>query len=152
MPYRINQIEWGLKDSPIRQIRERVFVFELNIPMSVEFDSRDSSALHFVAYTEQGEPVATARLCKDGLLGRIAVLPEHRNRGIYNELLQYILTNASTCGMQSICINCVLHEVERFKQKGFSPCSSVFMEAGIPRQRLECRIETCDSSPFTMVH
>ncbi|MEO2265988.1 GNAT family N-acetyltransferase [Pseudoalteromonas pernae] len=152
MPYRIHQVDWGSQDNPIRQIRERVFVFELNIPKSVEFDGRDTSALHFVAYTEQGEAVATARLCEDGLLGRIAVLPDHRNRGIYNEMLSYILTNAANFGLRSICINCILDEVERFKQKGFSPCGCVFMEAGIPRQRLECPVDHCDSSPFTMVH
>ncbi|MBS3796620.1 GNAT family N-acetyltransferase [Pseudoalteromonas sp. BDTF-M6] len=152
MPYRIHQVDWGSKDNPIRQIRERVFVFELNIPKNVEFDERDTSALHFVAYDEHGEPVATARLCQDGLLGRIAVLPEHRNRGIYTEILKFVLSNAANCGFESICINCVLDEVERFKKNGFSPCGCVFMEAGIPRQRLECSVSRCDSSPFTMVH
>ncbi|WP_105216019.1 GNAT family N-acetyltransferase [Pseudoalteromonas sp. T1lg22] len=152
MPYRIHQVDWGSQDSPIRQIRERVFVFELNIPKSVEFDERDNNALHFVAYDENGTPVATARLCQDGLLGRLAVLPDHRNPSIYTEILKYVLINASNCGFKSICINCVLDEVERFKQKGFSPCGCVFMEAGIPRQRLECPVSRCDSSPFTMVH
>ena len=152
MPYQIHQVDWGSQGNPIRQIRERVFVFELNIPKSVEFDSRDNSALHFVAYTEQGEAVATARLCDDGLLGRIAVLPDHRNRGVYNEMLSYIFSNAANCGLSAIRINCLLDEVERFKKKGFSPCGCVFMEAGIPRQRLECPVARCTSSPFTMVH
>ncbi|GAP76371.1 MULTISPECIES: GNAT family N-acetyltransferase [Pseudoalteromonas] len=152
MSYQIHQVDWGSQDNPIRQIRERVFVCELNIPKAIEFDGRDTTALHFIAYADNGEPVATARLCKDGLLGRIAVLPPHRNRGIYSQMLTFILSNAASNGLESICINCLLDEVERFKNKGFSPCGCVFMEAGIPRQRLQCPIAQCDSSPFTMVH
>ena len=115
MSYQINQVEWGDQEHLISQIRERVFVCELHMPKDAEFDERDLTALHFLAFHSNGEAIATARLCKDGLVGRIAVLPAHRSRGVYQKMLATIISQAQQAGLDSICVNCILQEVERFK-------------------------------------
>jgi predicted GNAT family N-acyltransferase len=86
------------------------------------------------------------------LIGRIAVLPEHRNRKVYKSLLNFIVELASNQGIEEVSINCILNEVERFKRNGFIQQGNVFMEAGIPRQRMQCPVSAFNTTPFTLVH
>ncbi|MFY8328806.1 GNAT family N-acetyltransferase [Pseudoalteromonas sp. ZZD1] len=152
MSYHIDKVEWNTGKDLLQQIRERVFVCELHIPKHVEFDNLDCNALHVLVTDERKTPVATGRLCNDGLIGRIAVLPEHRNRSVYKSLLMYIVNLAQQQGCDIVSINCILNEVERFKRNGFEQQGGVFMEAGIPRQRMQCPISQFDTEPFTLVH
>ncbi len=152
MDYRIDKVEWSIDKALLQQIRERVFVCELHIPKHVEFDTLDDSAHHILVTDETQCPVATGRLCNDGLIGRIAVLPQHRNRNVYESLLTFIVKLAQQQGCNSVSINCILDEVERFKRSGFVAEGNVFMEAGIPRQRMQCPINQFVTNPFTLVH
>lgn len=152
MSYHIDKVEWDTRKDLLQQIRERVFVCELHIPKDIEFDSLDCNAIHVLVTDDYQAPVATGRLCTDGLIGRIAVLPEHRNRSVYKSLLTYIVNLAQQQGCECVSINCILNEVERFKHNGFQQQGIVFMEAGIPRQRMQCAISQFDTKPFTLVH
>ncbi|WP_199529686.1 GNAT family N-acetyltransferase [Pseudoalteromonas sp. bablab_jr010] len=152
MGYKIDEVEWSIDKELLQQIRERVFVYELHIPRHIEFDHLDKIAHHVLVTDEGKRPVATGRLCNDGLIGRIAVLPEHRNRSVYKSLLNYLVNLAEKQGCDCVSINCILNEVDRFKQNGFSADGLVFMEAGIPRQRMLCPIKQFDTRPFTLVH
>lgn len=152
MRYYVRQIHWGCNDQAVRHIREKVFVFELNIPKSIEFDKLDNHAAHLLMLAENYQPIATARLCQDGLVGRVAILPHYRSREAYQQLLQHVIKLADESGLQQISIHCRLNEIDSYTQKGFVATGSVFMEAGIARQRLECTLESFDSSVFTLVH
>lgn len=152
MGYRVNKVDWDKQKKNLQQIRERVFVYELHIPKQIEFDNQDKLAVHVLVTDDTLSPVATARLCNDGWLGRLAVLPNHRNKNMYKYLLTYIFDIALKQGLDVIYINCVLQEVERYRQKGFTKRGNVFMEAGIPRQRMQCPVNHVDSDPFTLVH
>lgn len=152
MGYHINKVLWETDKQLLQQIRERVFVYELHIPKNIEFDDLDTTAQHVLVSDENNRPVATGRLCEDGLISRIAVLPEHRNRSVYQTLLTFLVHLAKQQGLEKIGINCILSEVERFSKGGFSSYGNVFMEAGIARQRMECSIEQFNTKPFTLVH
>lgn len=152
MGYRVTEVDWNRQKSLLQQIRERVFVYELHIPKKVEFDSLDEICQHVLVTDESAQAVATGRLCSDGLIGRIAVLPEHRNRLVYHSLLNFIVKLAARQGINSICINCILNEVQLFNQNGFIKQGCVFMEAGIPRQRMQCEVDDFVTKPFTLVH
>lgn len=152
MGYRIDKVEWKINKELLQQIRERVFVCELHIPKHIEFDALDNTAQHILVTDDTQCPVATGRLCTDGLIGRIAVLPEHRNRSVYKSLLTFIVQLAQQQGCDSVSINCILNEVERFKSNGFATEGHVFMEAGIARQRMQCPINQFVTKPFTLVH
>ena len=130
MGYLVDKVEWDIKKDMLQKIRERVFVYELHIPKHIEFDSLDKIALHVLVTDDANCPIATGRLCKDGLIGRIA----------------------SNQGIEEVSINCILNEVERFKRNGFIQQGNVFMEAGIPRQRMQCPVSAFNTTPFTLVH
>jgi predicted GNAT family N-acyltransferase len=152
MGYQVDKVDWHTQKDLLQQIREQVFVYELHIPKRVEFDDLDQLAQHILVTDDSLSPVATGRLCTDGLIGRIAVLPAHRNRLLYQSLLNFIVSLASEQGLSAISINCILNEVELFKNNGFQQQGCVFMEAGIPRQRMQCKVSEFVTKPFTLMH
>jgi predicted GNAT family N-acyltransferase len=152
MSYYVNEVKWNTDKNTLVQIREKVFVYELHIPKKVEFDQHDKYAHHVLVTDKRETPIATGRLCQNGLLGRIAVLPAYRNRLVYKTLLNHLVNIADNKGMQVISINCILEEVDLFKQNGFNVNGNVFMEAGIARQKMQCPISQFDTRPFTLVH
>ncbi len=153
MAYLCRTVSWQQRHHTLKALRERVFVCEYHIPPDVEFDQEDTQAKHIVIIDDSCDtPVATARLCQDGLIGRAAVLRGHRNKHLFNLMFQKLAVIAKKQGLQKIAINCVLQEVDRFTQVGFEQNGHVFMEAGIARQRLVCPIDKFTPEPFTLVH
>ena len=65
----------------LRDIRQRVFIDEQQVPEDLEWDALDETATHFLLYRAE-QPVGTGRLLSDGHIGRIAILPEHRGAGL----------------------------------------------------------------------
>jgi predicted GNAT family N-acyltransferase len=152
MSYHVDKVSWLQRKAQLKQIRERVFVYELHIPKEVEFDSLDSLSEHVIILNEDNEAVGTGRLTPDGLISRIAVVRAHRNRDAYCSLLNYLVSIASEKGLENIYVNCILDEVPNFVESGFCKQGCVFMEAGIPRQKLRCPITSFKTEPFTMLH
>lgn len=152
MNYHVDRVNWYQTQKQLKKIRERVFVYEFHMPMEVEFDGLDSHSEHVIISDEQHEPVGTGRLCPDGLISRIALLQAHRNRSAYSSLLNYLVHLAKEKGLHDIYVNCVLQEVPSFVENGFLKQGCVFMEAGIPRQKLKCPISSFKTDLFTMLH
>ncbi|MBQ4832483.1 GNAT family N-acetyltransferase [Pseudoalteromonas sp. MMG010] len=152
MDYCVKQVNWHTCENILRQIREKVFVYELHIPKTVEFDHKDNHAHHVLVSDKLNKPIATGRLCADGLLGRVAVLPDYRIPEVYQPLLNQLVSIAKQNGLKEISINCILQEVKKFTDSGFNPNGNVFMEAGIARQKLQCPISHFQTTPFTLVH
>src|SRR4051794_31870137 len=70
-------------------LRHEVFVLEQRGPLAAEVDRHDETALHLVA-VDGGRVVATCRLVAEGettTLGRMAVAPSARRRGLASALL-----------------------------------------------------------------
>lgn len=74
-------------------IRRAVFVQEQEIPPEEEFDARDAEAEHLLIVDDDGTPVATCRVFADddgdgtARLGRLAVLPRARRRGLASRMI-----------------------------------------------------------------
>ena len=60
----------------IKKIRTTVFIEEQNVPEELEWDEYDDTSTHFLAYYND-TPVGTARLLKDGHIGRMAILKDY---------------------------------------------------------------------------
>ncbi|MDC0700735.1 GNAT family N-acetyltransferase, partial [Blautia wexlerae] len=92
----------GLDKNPeAKRIRQTVFVEEQGFQN--EFDEIDPIARHVVAW-EDGRPVATGRVFpKDGskeiwTIGRVAVLPPYRGKGIGALIVRQLEQIARECG------------------------------------------------------
>lgn len=115
----------------IEKIRTSVFIEEQNVPLELEWDNDDFDSTHILVYCE-GKAVATARLLKDGHIGRMAVLKEFRNRHIGESMLKYLIGIANKQSINKIELSAQEHAVEFYKKYGFSVISDVYMDAGIP--------------------
>jgi len=152
MSYQLQQVNWLKNRERLKALREKVFVCEYHIPKHIEFDQQDRTAQHIVLLNEQNIIIASARLSQDGLMSRVAVLPEFRTEDIYQNLFSYLVSVAKEQGAVEMSFNCILQEKDKFLKAGFYPKGPVFMEAGIARQRLCCPIESFTTSEFSLVH
>jgi predicted GNAT family N-acyltransferase len=90
-----------------KSVRLAVFVGEQNVPMDIEMDEHDSTATHVVCLLD-GKVVGTGRLVSmpDGMkLGRVAVLPEHRGKGLGTGIVKWLAEKARDSGARSVYAN-----------------------------------------------
>lgn len=124
------RVEWSTHGTKLKQIRDRVFAAELGIAPDLENDGQDADADHFLALNELGQPLGAARLLKSGQIGHLAVLVEHRRRGIGRQLLNIAIERATATGLGRTFIH-VPRGAEAFCHKaGFRAASPVMADSG----------------------
>lgn len=122
-------------------IREKVFVGEQKVPIELEHDQHDWTALHFLAGESSGV-VGTARLVKDypeagqGKVGRVAVLPEARGSGWGRRLMWAMQAAAREHGLRELVLDSQLDAVPFYQGLGYTEQGEVFEEAGILHRRM----------------
>jgi len=114
------------------RVREAVFVMEQGVPLEIERDEWDACSDHALAFAADGRAVATGRLLPDGHVGRMAVLPGWRKRGVGGAILNALLERARERGMRRIVLNAQTHAAPFYARHGFRSFGDEFMEAGIP--------------------
>jgi predicted GNAT family N-acyltransferase len=111
-------------------------VQEQQIPLELEWDEDDATALHAVAYNRLGMPVATGRLLQHGpdvaRIGRMAVTRVLRGSGRGRDILQSLLQAAAQRGDRAVLLHAQRSAEAFYLQLGFQPQGEPFEEAGIP--------------------
>ncbi|MGM0599815.1 MAG: GNAT family N-acetyltransferase [Candidatus Rifleibacteriota bacterium] len=127
------------------RVRYRVFVNEQKVPEELEKDEFDDLAWHVVALKGK-EPVATGRVYKDAenpsvaILGRVAVLPEHRHQGMGRRVVKKLIEKANELGCTRIDIHAQCLVEAMYKKLGFITVGPVFDEAGIDHVPMELQL------------
>lgn len=153
MPYRVNVVNWQQAKLQLKSVREKVFVCERRIPYEVEFDRNDRRAHHvLVVDDESQEPVATGRITNQGELSRICVVISKRKSPIGKQVIDTLLDIARKNNLKEVYINSSLDAVDYFCKHNFRPHGSVFMEAGLPRQRMVCPLQQISFKRFYLSH
>ncbi len=119
-------------------IRRRVFVEEQKVPVEIERDEQDRTAVHVLALLD-GSLVGTGRILlyeEEAKIGRVAVLPEARGRGAGTAVTMKLVELAAEKGIQKIVLNAQLPVVPFYSRLGFQPEGTPFREAGIPHRRM----------------
>jgi len=111
-------------------LRHEVFVVEQGVPVELELDECDSTAIHALAL-ERGIPVGTGRLLPDCHIGRMAVRATHRGRGIGAMLLNALVEQARRRGDASVMLAAQWHARGFYRVLGFEAEGEKFMDAGI---------------------
>lgn len=140
MTFTIKNVDWQSSKNRLTALREQVFVLEWHLPDHIEFDERDKDAIHVLVYDKNNTPIATARLTKDGEIGRIAVKKLYRSPVLYRALFNRLVKAGKGIKLPYLKVVCRLDGVEKHRTMGYEPDGKVFMEAGIPRQRMRCPI------------
>jgi len=123
-------------EARLRQVRESVFVHEQAVPLELEWDGIDPDCVHVLAEDEQGRVFGTGRLLPDGHIGRMAVLREWRGHGAGSAMLLALIAIAAEQGMSEVVLNAQVQARDFYARHGFVAEGEVFLDAGIPHQRM----------------
>ena len=117
--------------------KSRKQVFEDEQGVQNEFDEKDETATHIVAFDENKTPVATCRVFWDGerdshVLGRLAVLKEYRGRNTGSALVgraeQYVCGKGGKC----LALHAQCQAAAFYRRLGYIECSGIESEEGCP--------------------
>ena len=127
---------WSELREPARRIRTEVFVEEQRVPLEMEWDEADDTALHAVAFNRIGQAVATGRLlpAKEGTakIGRVAVHKVLRGSGVGRRVMDALMQAALRRGDRRIVLHAQRSAESFYLGLGFRPHGQEFEEAGIP--------------------
>jgi predicted GNAT family N-acyltransferase len=130
--YRIELGNWTELKDLAQPVRISVFVEEQNVPLEMEWDEYDEVSMHAVAKNDQGQTVGTGRLLPDGHVGRMAVMPSARGKGIGSAILVSLMNEAKRQGHREVILHAQQQAQAFYASHGFICEGSEFMEAGIP--------------------
>lgn len=130
----IEEVQWSSHREALRAIREAVFIGEQGIDPAEEWDHRDATCRHFLAYQDQ-RPVGCARLLDGTTIGRMAVLAPARRQQVGSRLLQGCLT-AIRATQATAVLGAQLTAMPFYALHGFQPSGPIFDDAGIPHRRM----------------
>jgi len=148
----------------IREIRHTVFVEEQGVDPELERDGLDDQAAHCVL-RENGSAVGCARIRRqtrdmkaDQKIGleterktdktreqplfcwkieRLAVLPEARNRGYGKLIMEWIIRQARSEGIDGLTMHAQHQLIDFYAKLGFRTSGDYFLEAGIRHISME---------------
>lgn len=132
---------WKADRAALCMIREQVFIREQHVPVALEWDGEDESAMHLLAENAAGQAIGTARLLADGHIGRVAVLKPWRHRGVGSALMRQMLQLAKSMGHGEVFLDAQLDAIGFYLGFGFVVEGEVFMDAGIPHRHMQRKLE-----------
>ncbi len=122
-------------------VRREVFVVEQSVPAEIEQDDLDATAIHVVAGCD-GETGGTARLTWDEetRIGRVAVLPSWRRRGIAGLMLAALEAEARKLGATEVSLHSQSYIQSLYDKLGYRVTGPPFVEAGIDHVPMSKRL------------
>ncbi|MEM9541033.1 MAG: GNAT family N-acetyltransferase [Cyanobacteria bacterium P01_E01_bin.42] len=135
----IKLVSYSEEIENLRAIRKQVFQDEQNVAFELEFDGKDETSEHFLAYW-QGKAVGTARLrfleVGSAKVERLAVLKAARGKNIATQLMEAVLARAREKQAKQAIANVQTYIQELYRKLGFEPVGEQFAEAGIPHIKM----------------
>ena len=153
MSFSVSRVQWEQAAPLLKNVREKVFICEWRIPKKVEFDNKDRHAIHILVCDDvTQEPVATGRILSTGEISRIAVLMSYRSQDVVQKVMQGLLAIARDLKLDEVFMYSPLESVEYFRKFHFVTAGAVFMEAGMPRQRMACAVDEVENAKYELTH
>lgn len=141
---------WARDAEAIASLRRAVFIQEQSVPEALEWEERDAGCDWFLARSAGEGAIGIARLVPEGLtglppgigvIGRMAVLPGWRRRGVGSALLLAALARARLRRLRQLVLHAQLQAQAFYLRHGFVPDSEVFEEAGIAHRLMVLDLE-----------
>jgi predicted GNAT family N-acyltransferase len=124
------------------ELRERVFAGEQGVSIAADRDGRDRESIHLVAIEDE-RVVGTCRLLFRGRvarLGRLAVEPERRGRGIAAAILALADDVAAEYGAELISLHAQTYARQLYLDAGYRERGPEFVEEGIEHVAMDKRL------------
>lgn len=121
-------------------VRQRVFVDEQDVPVHLEMDEHDQSAVHFVAY--DGEmPIGAGRIREPepgvAKVERVCILPQYRGKHLGNLMMETMESYAKEAGLTTVKLNAQSYAIPFYEKILYQITSPEFMDAGIPHRAMQ---------------
>ncbi|WP_206858983.1 GNAT family N-acetyltransferase [Lysobacter sp. Cm-3-T8] len=134
--FRVEAVGFEQATADLHAVRDVVFVQEQGVPVEIERDALDPLSRHVLARDAQGRPIGTGRLTPDRRIGRMAVLPEWRNRRVGEALLKALLEQARELRWNEVTLHAQVPAMAFYARQGFLPFGERFVEAGLDHQSM----------------
>lgn len=116
-------------------IRKEVFINEQQIPATIEIDSKEELAIHFVLYSDEKKALATCRLLPltphTVKLQRVAVKKAFRGKNYGKILIAEVEQYAKNNGYTKICLGAQAPAIAFYEQLNYIKEGDMFVEAAI---------------------
>lgn len=145
--FRVEPADYHADLADLRRVREPVFVEEQQVPLAEEWDALDPLCQHVIARDSEHRPIGTGRLTPEHKIGRMAVLPEWRGRGVGEALLLALLDRARAMGLREVSLNAQVGALGFYQRFGFIGYGDRFEEAGIQHQAMRLSLDPALASP-----
>lgn len=136
-------IEQVLDPTPCYALRFAVFVEEQNVPLELERDALDDSAIHLLARVDD-VPMGAARIVlkeDTGKIGRVCVLRQARGTGLGAALIREALAILRTTpGITRAALGAQVDALGFYEKLGFAAYGDIFDDAGIDHRMMELRL------------
>ena len=110
-------------------VRIQAMARKHHIPLRREFDEHDAPDTKYILVTDDGFPVATARLYpldeQRVMIGRVVVLPEYRHRGIGTQVVRECERWAGELGFARAVVESRDNKVDFYRLMGYEPCGGI---------------------------
>ncbi len=118
-----------------REIRNEVFILEQGFEN--EYDSTDEAAAHIVMFNEENISVATCRVfwsdeMNSYVLGRLAVLKEHRGKNIGASVVDEALNYVKKMGGKELMLHSQCRSTGFYHKLGFTQFGDIEYEEDCP--------------------
>lgn len=132
---RVDVGTWQSLGPVAAQVRNEVFIQEQGIPVDMERDQADESAVHAVVRNRLGLAVGTGRLLQHGpgvgRIGRMAVNRVLRGSNLGRDVLRALMQAAAQRGDHEVLLHAQRTAQGFYTRLGFTPRGEPFEEAGI---------------------
>jgi YbgC/YbaW family acyl-CoA thioester hydrolase len=126
---------WASLQAEASQVRADVFLKEQRIPLELEQDASDETAIHAVARNRLGVAIATGRLLQHapgvGRIGRMAVHRVLRGSNLGRDVLRALMRAATERGDHEVLLHAQRNAQGFYARLGFLTQGVPFEEAGI---------------------
>lgn len=139
-PFSVSLVNWHDGEPLLRSVREAVFIREQGISPDLEWDGLDENCRHALVLSHQGEAIGCGRMFADGHIGRIAVLPNWRNRKVGTAIIESLLDYARAHDYPQVDVDAQLHAVPFYHGFDFAEEGCIFMDAGLPHIRMRLKL------------
>lgn len=140
-PFRVDMVAWADAREALLAVRGEVFVREQKVPEALERDALDPGCWHVLASDAGGRAIGAGRMLPGRRIGRMAVLPEWRGRGVGAAMLQALLRQARGNGWRDVGLDAQVGAIAFYQRHGFVAHGERFLEAGIEHQAMRLGLD-----------
>jgi predicted GNAT family N-acyltransferase len=138
--FRISRVTWEKHGADLSAVRLAVFVDEQKFRRAEALDGRDPDCVHVAALDQKGATIGIGRMMADGHIGRMAVMPPWRGRGVGTAVIHELLAIAKERCLPQVDLDAQIHAIPFYERLGFAKVGEEFLEAGAPHRKMMKKI------------